>query len=51
MILDVAGDALVSVFASNCKNAGASDRSKFLEDFMELVPVRLCTVHIPTFIQ
>jgi hypothetical protein len=35
----------VAVFASNCKKAGASDRSKYLEELMKYIPVRtVCAV-------
>ena len=33
------GAPLLAVFASNCNNAGASERSEYLKQLMELVPV------------
>ena len=34
-------DVLVSVFASNCRNAGAAQRLDYLSKLMDILPVRI----------
>jgi hypothetical protein len=36
----------VAVFASNCKKAGAQERSRYLEELMRYIPVRVADLFL-----